>query len=487
MNATSPTPQLASTGGSRVSTAEIDASCRVPLFVLFVGAAFWLVIASAFALMASIKFHSPDFLARGEWLTYGRVRAAASSAQLYGFALPAGFGVALWILARLGGSRVSQPWIIGVGGKIWNLGVLVGVAGILAGDSTGFENLEMPRYAAVLLFLGYLMVGLWTALTLHDRRGGRLAPSAWFLIAALFWFPWIYSTANLLLVVCPARGMMQAVIAWWFSNNLTFVWLALAGLAAFFYFIPEFSGRALHSEHLAAFTFWTLLLFASWCGIPAGAPVPAWMPVVSSIATVLTAVTLISLGLNIYETKRGAQSKSAAPDFAPAFIYFGLGMFQLAGLARILGAFPEVGLVTRFTWFTVAQSQLNLYGFFTMTMFGAIYYIVPRVAGIEWPCAGSVRWHFRLAALGLVLFVFPLAAGGVAQGLKLNSPLAFADVTKATLPFLRASTLGDLLMAVGHLLLVANLIRLAVRYGRIHFVPLCKSATAELKPAEVKP
>ena len=53
-----------------VKPADIDASCRLPLVVLFLSAAVWLVIGSAFALIGSIKFHAPGFLADSAWLTY---------------------------------------------------------------------------------------------------------------------------------------------------------------------------------------------------------------------------------------------------------------------------------------------------------------------------------------------------------------------------------------------------------------------------------
>src|SRR5436190_16966066 len=198
---------------SPVADRDIDASSRVPLFVLFVSAAVWLAMGSAFGLIASIKLHGPGFLADCAWLTYGRVHAVAINAFLYGFAMQAGLGVALWIIARMGATKVSQPWVIAIGAKFWNLGVTVGLLGILMGDSTGFENLEMPRYAAVILFLAYVMIGVWAAITLHHRSEGRLLPSQWFLLAALFWFPWIYSTGNLLLITFPVRGVAQAVVA----------------------------------------------------------------------------------------------------------------------------------------------------------------------------------------------------------------------------------------------------------------------------------
>jgi hypothetical protein len=48
-------------------------------------------------------------------------------------------------------------------------------------------------------------------------------------------------------------------------------------------------------------------------------------------------------------------------------------------------------------------------------------------------------------------------------------------------------TLGELLLFAGHLLLAVNLVRLTVKYYQTHFKPIYEQATAELKPAEVKP
>ena len=126
--------------------------------------------------------------------------------MLYGFCLQAGLGVALWMLARLGRTTLAAPWLVIVGALCWNLGVAAGSLGILTGGSTGFENLEMPAYAASLVFLGYLMMVVWGVLTFHQRRERQLYVSQWFLFAALFWFPWIYSTANLLLLALPGAG-----------------------------------------------------------------------------------------------------------------------------------------------------------------------------------------------------------------------------------------------------------------------------------------
>src|ERR1035438_2598749 len=75
---------------SPIAPADIDVSCRLPLVVLFLCAAVWLVLGSAFALIASLKFHAPGLLADCAWLTYGRVRPAGFNCLLYGFCMPTG-------------------------------------------------------------------------------------------------------------------------------------------------------------------------------------------------------------------------------------------------------------------------------------------------------------------------------------------------------------------------------------------------------------
>lgn len=483
MNATSRTP----TDGDDQIIKEIDASCRVPLFLLFAKSSGWLVVASVLGLLASIKFHSPDFLAGHGSLTYGRLHPAAVDALLYGFCVQAGLGVMLWIVARLSGTPVAQPWVVGFGAALWNIGVLVGLALIIIGDTTGFENFEMPRAALILLFLGYLLVGCGVAFTFHARRDKRFDISYWFLLAALFWFPWIFSTAGMLLTGWPVRGITQAVVAWWYSANLELVWFGLVGIGAMLYFLPRVTNRPLDNRPLAIFTFWALILFASWAGIPASAPLPAWMPALSTVATVLAVLPAVAMITNIYGTA-GCPVQNTAGNPAGRFIALGLIFFFLSSVMNAAGSLPVFSPVTQLTWYGVAQSQLNVYGFFGLTMLGAIYYIVPRVTGLEWPHPSWVRIHLFLAAAGILVFALPLAIGGIIEGIKINNPaIPFPELSHATLVWLRVSTIGELAILLGHLLLAGNIALLSLFYVRTHFVPVLQEAVAALKPAEVKP
>jgi cytochrome c oxidase cbb3-type subunit 1 len=438
-------------------TNKIDVSCRVPLLVLFGGAALWLVVGSLLALLASLTFHMPDKFGDCPWGTYGHLQPAADDALLYGFCIPAGLGVVLWIFARLGQTPLRSALVPVIAAHLWHVGVLVGLVGIFVGDSTGFAWLEFPRGGSALLFFAYLLIGLWALMNFSGRRDGGMFPSHWFLVAALFLFPWIYSTANILIVGWPVRGVVQAVITWWFGNNLVFVWTSLVGLGTAFYFLPKFSGRPLQTYFYALFAFWTLLLFGSMRGVPAGAPVPAWLPVLSSLSSLLLIVPVLAVAIIGWKTVVGAAGeKCRGGSFC--MIKFGFVAFVLSALLLIAQSCPVIGRLTQFTWFGTAQTQLQLYGFFAITMFGAIYHILPRAVGIEFAFPKLIRVQHWLAMLGIFILVASLAVGGVEQGMKLNDPaVAFGDSTKAMLMFLRVSTTGLLLILLANLLFALNI------------------------------
>ena len=468
------------------SNSVIDASCRVPLLALFGGAALWLVVGLALSLAAIMTFHQPDMFADCPMLTYGHAQAAANDALLYGFCIPAGLGVMLWIFARLSQAELVLPLVPVVAANIWHLGVFVGVVAILIGDSSGFAWLEFPRGGSVLLFAAFLLIAISAVATFGARQNRELYPSHWFLLAALLWFPWIYSTANLFLITHhPVRGVAQAAIDFWFANNLVFVWLALVGIGTAFYFLPKLSGRPLQSRYLALFAFWTLILFGTWCGIPQGAPLPAWMPAASAVASSLLIVPLIAIAVIACKTVCGASVTCKGGPFC--YVKFGTAAFVLSGLMLIASACPQISRVTEFTWFGPAQVQWQILGFFAIVMCGAIYELLPRVMGFALPFPKFVRIQHWLFMIGILLWAGSLAVGGVEQGMKLANPQTqFADSTNVALMFLRAGTTGLLFILLGSLLFAANIFAMTLKWKLALLKTVIAYIKSPLETGEVK-
>ena len=459
-------------------TAKIDASCRVPLLVLFNGAAVALVFGLLCSLIASLTFHNPELTAHCPCMTYGHAIAAANDLLVFGFAIPAALGVMLWIFARLSQAELQLPIVPFVAAHLWHLGVLVGTIGILTGNSSGYQWLEYPRAAAALLGVTFVLIAISAFATFGLRKERELYPSHWFLLAALLWFPWIYSSANLFLgSTHPVRGVAQSVINWWFADNLIFVWLALVGLGVAFYFLPKIANRPLHSRFYALFAFWTLILFGTWLGIPAGAPVPAWLPAASQFASLLMIIPIIAVAVILKNILWRAKVACFGGNYC--YIRFGSVMFLVSALMLGAAGCPEYSRTVEFTWFGPAQVQLQILGFATMILLGAIYEIIPRVMGTALPFGKLVNLQFFASMLGTLLLVISLAVAGVKQG-KANFDPAAAKF------WLQMSTGGIALLLLGSLALLLNLLVMTLKWKLGLVKTVIATVTAPLPNTEVK-
>src|ERR1043166_9046558 len=471
------TPAPARTLSREELVAQIDRSCRV-LLVPIVTALLWLFVGSLFALITSIKLHSPTVLANCAWLTYGHTRPAANNAFVYGFASQAGLAVALWILCRLGRTTLVGIVPVAIGSLFWNLGVLVSVFAILGGHTTGFDWLEFPSAGSRILIVAYVILGVCALLTFKARRTPDLFPSQWYILAALFWFPWLYTTARLLLFWFPVRGVMQFAIGAWFANGLFTLWLGSIALAVLFYFIPKLSAVPLYSRTLAVMGFWTLALFGGWAGLYRGLPLPSWMVSASIAAAVILLVPLITTVSNLWITiGEGTPAQGSVLGYFKTSLIF----FALAGVFAVFTAFvPQL----RLTLFGEGTEQLFLYGFVGLALFGAIHYIAPRLAGAEnnkFICASG-----GAVTLGIVLYAAAFIVGGMIQQHRLiDGSRPFLEVMNGAKMPIRISTVGILSIIFGNTVILLRVLGLVRACCRECCAGCCgREANVKLKTAE---
>jgi cytochrome c oxidase cbb3-type subunit 1 len=432
---------------------EIDVSARGPLLLLLGSAISWLVAGGVLALIASIQLHTPGFLAHCAWFTYGRMQAAQETALVYGWAINAGLAVALWLLARLGGAPLRTPGLAFIGTVFWNLALTVGVIGIFLGDQTGFAFLQLPAYVQPIMLVAYAAVAVAGVLSWTGRRKAFTFATHWYAVAALFVFPWVFSVAQVMLLFAPVHGTLQAVVATWFGQNLGALVLAPFALAAAYYLLPKISGRPVNHYDYAAHAFWVLLVIGGWAGGRQliGGPVPAWVVTAGIIASVLLLFHYVVVAVNL------GGVFCACGSTALRFSAIGLLAYVLGGALNAVTSVRGVAQFTQFTLFSVAQTQLLLGGAFTFIIFGAIYFLAPRLAGKPWPSAGLICAHFTAVLLGLVLNVGGLLVAGWIQGADLNqASVNFPTIAGHVHGWLVVATAGQALMLLGSLALAFN-------------------------------
>src|SRR5262249_5230185 len=198
-----------------------------------------------------------------------------------------------------------------------------------------------------------------------------------YLFGAVFWFPWLYTVANLLLLYEPVRGVVQASVNWWYGHNVLGLWFTPIGLAAAYYLIPKVIGRPIYSYYLSIIGFWALALFYSWAGAHhlIGGPLPAWLITVSVVGSVMMFIPVGVVALNHHMTMVGHFD---ALRYSPTlrFVVLGAMSYTAVSVQGSFEALRTMNEVVHFTHYTIAHAHLGLYAFFTMIMFGSMYYIV---------------------------------------------------------------------------------------------------------------
>ncbi|MHB1224942.1 MAG: cbb3-type cytochrome c oxidase subunit I, partial [Gemmatimonadaceae bacterium] len=427
-----------------------DASSRTPVLVLYALAIVGLIFASIFGELASLKLHWPDLLTNQGWLTFGRVRTAHLHTANYGWATAALMGTCLWLMPRLMHTELRGARMALWGGVIFQVGVYIGAVGVLLGYTDGMEWLEAKRWAAgPFLVIGGGLLGLSLFRTVAARRAKHLYVSVWYVLGAFIWFPMLYVTAK-----WPTwSGVESAAVNWFFGHNVLGFWLTSMSLGAAYYFIPKVLGRPIYSYQLSLLGFWSFAMFYSLNGMHhlVGGPLPTWMITTSIVASVFMFIPVVATGINLHMTVVG---RFGALRYSPTlrFVVLGAVAYTAVSLQGSFTALREVSRITHFTHWTVAHSHVGNYAFVTLIAFGAMYYVVPRLVGHEWPSVRLINWHFNTVLAGIAIYVLALTWAGVAQGLALlDARLPFQVSVERSMPGLIGRSIGGMLLTIGHL------------------------------------
>ena len=123
-------------------------------------------------------------------------------------------------------------------------------------------------------------------------------------------------------------------------------------------------------------------------------PVPAWMVSASVAANIMMLIPATIIGINTFGTLSG-RTKAYTPEVL--FTVVGLACFVCVVLQG--AATPVLAVVTHSSDYTSGEQVMLMLGFLSMTLFGAFYYVVPRVTRVDFELR-YVAWHFWLFVWG---------------------------------------------------------------------------------------
>jgi cytochrome c oxidase cbb3-type subunit 1 len=476
-----------------VERALIDQSARGPVLTFFTTAVFWLLVSCTLGYIASKKLHSPDFILGPEWLykllgihgwmswlferlTYGRVWPAYNTALVYGWCSLAGMGVSTWLIGRLTRVSIKAPGILRWGAWFWNAGVAAGVITLLTGVyNSGLEHFELHPSAKACMLIGFLLIGVWGLVLFRYRRSAVPYISVSYLVAAFFLFPWFFGATTFLSAAHGVNGVTKNIVNAWYQGGLFNLWFSCIGLAAAYYFIPKVVNRSIYSYNLAKIGFWSWVFLGGLTAMTrlSGGPVPAYLITLSVAASILLIVPLSTVMTNLGRTVQG---KTGMMAWSPTlrFVFVGTVFFGIAGGLTVLGALRSVDSYTHFTSWTHGQTHMLLLGFYSMVMFGAIYYITPRLVGCEWLSRTFIKLHFLGTAYGGATIVGLFLMGGIATGFTLNNStvddarvFTFANVPQDARAYQLIKTyIGYVIFGIAQIIFAIHFLFMRLRIGQ---------------------
>ena len=449
--------------------AAVDSSVRWPVLVCFLTAVHWMVVGTFLLVYASALTHPQDAFpilglfndlsANFSMFTYGRIWPAAIDALVYGWASTAGLGLAVWLLSRMSRAPACSPAALMTAVVFWNLGVATGLTAIFIGDSTGVELLEFPWYASAIMFVSYAVFALWAIATYLGRRPGHDHIAQWWILVALFAFPWLFGAGSILLGSpnpLPGSGVVQEVIAAWYFHGIFTLWLAPLGLGLLYYLVPKISTLPIRFGSKAKLAFWTWIIFAPWTAVHdlVGGPFPAETVTLGLILSGLIFLPVAIIGMNLVSTSFEAEEKQGHHGgIVFPFVVLAAVLFVVVGIVEQILSVRGANEILRFTMFRECDEFLWVYGFFSFVAFGAIYYIVPRLLDFGWRSSLLIKIHYYTAVYGILLVVAMLGFGGVMQGNTLENPdvqVTIATVDGVIVSFHIAATMCISLIAIGN-------------------------------------
>jgi len=449
--------------------AGIDRSLRHPVMFFMTSGAAWLAVSIILGMISSTKLHSPEFMGDCAWSTYGRTFPAHINAFIYGWGFQAAFAAIIWLMSRLSRQECRAAGTILVAGHIWNLGVTLGVLGILAGYGTGMPWMEFPAFAWPVLLVSYFAIVVWSFIQFRVRPAGYVYISQWYLLAAMIWFPWVFITANTLLHCLPGNPVMAAGINAWFKSAMIFLFFTPVALGTAYYLLPKITGRPVYSYSLAQLGFWSLAIIAPWAGMQKmmGVPVPYFLPYVGAAATVLLFIPIIAAAVNLIRTA------TSTPDLvtsSPAirFTLTGIAGLAVLGFAAVFLNLPGSTLkLTQFSLSGYGMEILALYGFFSFVMFGAVYFIVPRVTRREWISSRLIKMHFFFSLYGIMTVALVALFGGLQQGMAQEDfTQPWENAATHAYPYALATTIAWAFILFSNIFFFLHLTLMWLRLGR---------------------
>ncbi|PWK74050.1 cytochrome-c oxidase, cbb3-type subunit I [Aminobacter sp. AP02] len=439
----------------------------------------WAIFGFAAGLFIALQLAFPS-LNFGEYASFGRLRPLHVSGVVFAFAGNALIATSLYVVQRTcqtglwGGRQLAILLFFG-----YQAFLVIAFTGYPMGITQSKEYAEPEWYADILLLVVWVVYLCIFTGTLIRRREPHIYVANWFYLAFIITVTVLHIINNLSMPVSWAGtksysqfgGVQDALIQWWYGHNMIGFFLTAGFIGIMYYFVPKQAGRPIYSYRLSIVHFWALIFLYIWAG-PHHlhySALPDWAQTLGVAFSIMLWIPSWGGMINGIMTLSGAWGKLRT-DPILRFLVVAVAFYGMATFEGPLMSIKSVNALSHYTDWTVGHVHSGALGWVAFMIFGAVYYLVPRLWRTQLWSIRLVEWHFWIATIAIVLYITSMWVAGIAQGLMWRAydqfgflQYSFADSVAMLHPYYLVRALGGALYLLGGLLMAFNVLMTILR------------------------
>jgi cytochrome c oxidase cbb3-type subunit I/II len=444
---------------------------------LFVTATiFWGIVGTSVGVLVAVLLVMPSISDMfrsdiGAMLSFARLRPLHTNAAIFAFAGNAIFAAVYYSTQRL--CKCSMwSWTLGRL-HFWGWQAIIVAAAVTLPlgitQSKEYAELEWPIDLAIAV-VWLLFFGVNFMMTLLTRRERHLYVALWFYIATIVTVTILHVFNNLVVPTGWGKsysvyaGVQDALMQWWYGHNAVAFFLTTPFLGLMYYFLPKAADRPVFSYKLSIIHFWSLVFIYIWAG-PHHlhyTALPEWASTFGMLFSVMLWMPSWGGMINGLLTLRGAWHK-VTTDPVLKFFVVGITFYGMSTFEGPMLSIKSVNALSHYTDWTIAHVHSGALGWNGFMTFGMIYWLLPRLYQTKLWSTKMAEWHFWIGTIAILLYIIPIYAAGITQGLmwralKPNGDLMynFLETVQQIVPFWWTRVGAGSLYVVGVLMLAFN-------------------------------
>lgn len=391
-----------------------------------------------------------------EILSPGRIRMVHTQGVAYGLLANGLFAILYYVIPKLTSFEV---WSKKVGRAMfwaYNSLVLASVVLILGGYAQGLEWAETPKILDPLIAVVVVTMVVNWIVPMWKARQNPFYVSLWYILAALLWTPLVYVMGNFLPEYVFA-GTAGAAISSMYIHDLVGLFVTPLGIASVYYLLPVVMKRPLYSHALSIIGFWGLAFFYPLNSAHhyLYSPIPMWAQYSAIVASIGVHVVVYTVIFNVFSTI-GSDWQQVISNRPVKWIFTGALFYLLTCIQCAVQVTLSAQEIIHFTDWVVGHSHFVLFGVFTFWVTAWIYWLLPRIWGVEMHSNSLARWHYWLSMLGIAIMQIDLLAAGLVQGMMWKGMSPFIESVRASMPFWWTRTFTGVMILVGETCFLVN-------------------------------